>query len=614
EVRFRSALFFQQTAKVRVAFDLPGGAPRSASDIRVGTAFATFVAWAFGDAGSVRIVVPAGFEAEATGSTAARSTSGGATIFQAVGITDIEDWYLVVNADRKTALTNDRIDLAGGEHVVIRAWPEDAEWKRRVTDLLTRGLPELAAETGLDWPVAADLTVFEVHTPLLEGYAGVFHIGEDRIEISEDLDDLTILHEASHAWFNRTLFDGRWINEGLANTYAARALDKVGTGGWAPKAVSPTDKAAVRLIDWVHPGRITDEATDAREQYGYEASWTAIETVVLEVGDAGMREVLGAAQDHRIAYVGAGEPETVAGPNDWRRLLDLLDEVGGSSAADGVFRRWVVTDAQADVLDARAGARTSYAGLATAGGDWRAPFFVRGPLSGWDFATATGRMAEATAVLARRDAIVERARALGLAVPADLKTAYEAARDSFDEANRIAGRDEAAGQALATATEAVAAPRAPLVGLGLLGTTPAIGLADARDAYEAGSPDAAAAAAAVTALIDAAVEVGRGRLLVGIALFVAIVVVLAALLLVRQRRRRRRALLASPGPIELAGDGIAPVEPAEPNAPAEPTEPAEPLVPVVPVEPASPAGPPPYATLADQSSPEPAPTDRGDAS
>ncbi|MEO5940021.1 MAG: hypothetical protein ABIZ72_03710, partial [Candidatus Limnocylindrales bacterium] len=161
EVRFRSALFFQQTAKVRVAFDLPGGAPRSASDIRVGTAFATFAAWAFGDVGSVRVVVPAGFEAEATGSTAAKSTSGGATIFQAAGITDIGDWYLVVSADRKTALTNDRIDLAGGEHVVIRAWPEDAEWKRRVTDLLTRGLPELAAETGLDWPVAADLTVFE---------------------------------------------------------------------------------------------------------------------------------------------------------------------------------------------------------------------------------------------------------------------------------------------------------------------------------------------------------------------------------------------------------------------------------------------------------------------
>jgi len=52
EIRFRNSLFFQQTAAIRVTFDLPGGAPRSPSDIRVGTAFATFVAWAFGDAGS----------------------------------------------------------------------------------------------------------------------------------------------------------------------------------------------------------------------------------------------------------------------------------------------------------------------------------------------------------------------------------------------------------------------------------------------------------------------------------------------------------------------------------------------------------------------------------
>ena len=42
-----------------------------------------------------------------------------------------------------------------------------------------------------------------------------------------------------------------------------------------------------------------------------------------------MRRVLAAAQDHQIAYAGQRAPETVSGPNDWRRLLDLLDEVGG---------------------------------------------------------------------------------------------------------------------------------------------------------------------------------------------------------------------------------------------------------------------------------------------
>ena len=135
--------------------------------------------------------------------TRPRSTSGGKTIFQATGITDIASWYLVVNADRKSALTSDRIDLSGGEHLVIRGWPEDADVAASGSrDLLTRGLPELVEQTGLKWPVAGDLSIFEVHTPLLEGYAGVFFQGQDRIEISEDLDDLTIIHEASHAWFN----------------------------------------------------------------------------------------------------------------------------------------------------------------------------------------------------------------------------------------------------------------------------------------------------------------------------------------------------------------------------------------------------------------------------
>ncbi|HEX2755735.1 MAG TPA: hypothetical protein VHM48_09740, partial [Candidatus Limnocylindrales bacterium] len=289
EVRFRASLFYQQSTRIDITFDLPGGAPRSKSDIRVGSAFATFVAWAFGDEGSVRVVVPKGFDAEATGSDATKSTSAGTTVFRSTGISDVGSWYLVVNADRESALTNERVDLSGGEHIVIRAWPEDAAWQKRVSALLTTGLPELVEQTGLNWPVTGDLSIFEVHTPLLEGYAGVFLQGEDKIEISEDLDDLTILHEASHAWFNGDLFDGRWINEGFADTYAAKALDGIGSPSFTPGTVSPTDKAAVRLVDWVHPGRITDAETDAREQYGYDASWTVIRSIVREVGDPGMQ-------------------------------------------------------------------------------------------------------------------------------------------------------------------------------------------------------------------------------------------------------------------------------------------------------------------------------------
>ena len=51
-ILFRENLYYGETARIRLTFDLPGGKPRSESDIRVGSAFATFTAWAFGDRGS----------------------------------------------------------------------------------------------------------------------------------------------------------------------------------------------------------------------------------------------------------------------------------------------------------------------------------------------------------------------------------------------------------------------------------------------------------------------------------------------------------------------------------------------------------------------------------
>jgi hypothetical protein len=604
DVRFRASLFFGQTAKIRVTYELPAGAPRSASDIRVGTAFVTFVAWAFGDSGSVRVQLPSSFEATATGSDAAKTTSGATTVFSAPTIRDVGAWYLVVTADRASGLTNDRIDLPEGEHLVIRSWPEDTEWSARVRELLTRGLPELVEQTGLDWPVSGDLTVFEVHTPLLEGYSGQFIPSEQRIEISEDLDDLTILHEAAHAWFNSDLFVGRWINEGLADTYAADTLSGIGEGEFAPDRVDPADEHAVKLDAWTHPGRITDTATNEREQYGYEASWTVIRTVFREVGFAGMRQVLNAAEDHRIAYVGLGTPETVSGPNDWRRLLDLVDELGRSKGADSLFRQFVVTTDRAATLDARAAARTAYAELVRAGADWRPPLYVRSPMSEWRFDVATSRIAEATAVLGARAQLATMTSALGITPPTDLRDAYQGATDSLDAASAIATREIAAARALTDATAAVAAPRAPFVTIGLIGEEPEGALAAARDAFANASPDAEARALAATALVHGAVEVGRGRALTA-ALVAGLAAVLLIVLVLGLRRRRRRRAAA----------GLAP-EPAVPEATVGPgfDEPA----PGAPLESATP-GPvegAPYATLADPvAEPEPPPDqEHGDAS
>jgi hypothetical protein len=592
EIRFRSSLFFGQTAKVHVTFDLPGGAPRSKSEVRVGPAFGTFVAWAFGDSGSVRIVIPKAFDTDTSGSPVTRTTSGSSIVLSASSVTDIGNWYVVVNADRPSALTSDQISLPDGEEVVIHAWPDDPVWHRQVTDLLSKGLPQLVELTGLDWPVLGELAIFEVHTPLLEGYAGVFFEGENRIEVSEDLDDLTILHEASHAWFNGDLFQGRWINEGFADTYASRSLDAIGLGGWTPGSVDPTDRAAVKLNDWAFPGRITDEQTDAREQYGYDASWTVIRSIVTEVGLPNMQAVLNAAELHQIAYVGPGTPETIPGSNDWRRLLDLLDEIGKSKTADDIFRRWVVSADDLPKLDERAAARGTYATLVAHGGAWLTPIYVRRPMSDWSFSIATNRITDAEGVLAKRDELTQLAGDLGLTPPSDLRTAYQTADQTLDAVTALADREIADAQAIRDATAAVTAPRDAVIAVGLMGTAPEARLDAVRSSFSQGAVDTAAQAAALSGLMASAAEVGRGRIVLGGVLAITVLVVLIGLVLLARRRRQHR----------LAAAGSAPppaVHPAPLRAMAHPDPTA------------------PYATLADPAtagppdgSPEPPPESR----
>lgn len=582
EIDFRRDLFYKQSAAIRITYDLPGGAPRSTSDIRVGPAFATFYAWAFGDSGDVRILLPTGFEEDVTGSTLTRSEGGGVTTLAATDIVDPTEWYAVVVADRQASLTHDLIDLPGENDLVVRAWPNDEEWRTRVGDLLSDGLPVLTELIGLEWPVDDDLEVFEVHTPLLEGYAGFFIALEDRIEISEDLDDLTILHEASHAWFNTDIFSERWIYEGFADEYAALALEEVGDGGWRPDAVDPSDRASVRLNEWRHPGRIEDDETDARERFGYEASWTVIRELVDEIGVDAMRRVIAAAEARRVPDVGAGQPERISGRVDWRRFLDLLEVEGESATAEELYREWIVSDEETTALDERSATRAAYADLLEASDGWQPPFAIREVLAQWEFDTATERIDAARSILATRDDVAAVAGRLGLVVPPSLRAAYEHATTDFDEARELADEQLAAIQAIEAASGAVTAERDPFVAIGLIGAEPEAELTTVRAAFEAADDDAAAAAAAdLATLMSGAADVGRTRTAQVGGIGGGLVLVGGGAIVLARRRRRRAAESRSAAAWSDASAG--PSLPVGPDAPAVDSDETR-----------------PYATLADQ--------------
>jgi hypothetical protein len=552
EVRFGRNLYHGQSIKLRVGYDLPGGAPRSATDIRVESAFMSFIAWSFGDVGNVRINMPAGFEHSIIGGPmrASGDTETGATL-TATAITNQASWYALITAERPQALTSTSLTLTGGEQIVIHGWPEDGEWRSRVEDRLKRGLPVLERLIGLPWPVAGELSVTERAAAVLEGYAGFYLTDEDRIEISEELDDLTIVHETSHAWFNQTLFKERWINEGLADTYATLALGDLGLT-WDPiDRPNRTSSAAFPLQTWPPPGRIVDSATEAREHYGYDASYTVMSGLVREVTPARMRDVFTAADAGTIAYVGAPSPEVIGGQNDWRRFLDLLEERGGSTQAPAMFKTWILDPNRVTELAVRADARDAYRALVEHGAGWLPPLAVRSPMAKWSFGQAQQEIEAAERVLSTRDSIISQASAVGVTPPASLEDDYESAKEDLAPIQAAADREL---DTLATLTEAdrkARAPRDVLMQIGLLGGIEPVTRVDAaKVAFTADQmPAAKSAAEEARQLVERAGDEGLKRVVSGVQLAVLIVLILAGLAIWRLRRRRRAARLITAGAV-----------------------------------------------------------------
>jgi hypothetical protein len=297
-----------------------------------------------------------------------------------------------------------------------------------------------------------------------------------------------------------------------------------------------------------------------------------------------MRAVLAAAEAGHNAYAGDGLlPDTTGALSDWRRFLDLVEEVGESDVAEALFKEWVVTATDADLLATRAAARDAYAELEAASDEWAVPQGIRANMALWRFAEATDLIDAAEPVIALREDLEAAAADLGLETPADVEAPFEAAAlnaDLGEVADTLEARIEAAGSIAAT-RDALAAERPPLVTLGLAGETPDAGYEAARTALSKGDVAGATAGAAATmALLAGAESVGTTRaLMIGIVGLALLLVLLVALAIVLRRRRRgavgvgaaagaSTTLAPSPGP----GDAL----PAVPSTPIESAGGAEP--------------------------------------
>jgi hypothetical protein len=532
-------VYYGQSQRIRLTYDLPALAPRDPGYTRVNPAFATFAAFATGDPGitDFEIRAPASFTVEMSGYNLDKDTLDDDTQRWSTGPLDRpNDTFVTVAARNDDSLVNGKFSV-GERKIVTRSWPGDAPWGEFVETQLTKGIPAAEELIGLPWPYPDDeLSVVEVASPYIYGYAGWFLPDTTSIEIGDQLDADVILHELTHLWFNDRIFADRWIGEGFAEAYTARVQAEIGGAARSPAPIAAGDPATFMLATWGAPG-IGTEDVSAREAFGYNAAFFVIDAVADEIGVEKLREIVHAADARTIAYRGDGEPEGVVSRVDSRRLLDLFEQVGGSKVADGLFRAHVLRPEDVAQLPTRAATKVAYAALVETGGEWSPPFPVRRTLGEWNFEEAKQELATANEILVIRDDLAPRAAAIDLEVPQAFEREYESAKN-LDTVREQGEELVVAADDLAVARAAVDDNRDPFELVGSWGSGADDHLRAGLDEFERGDGIAASAEAqrAVEA-VDGMATAGQQR--AGIAAIVLVVGVGAGVLVTRRRRRTR---------------------------------------------------------------------------
>lgn len=507
-------LAFGDTQAVELTYRLASRPPRSGGFSRVNPAFVTFPAFTTGDPGAadIEVVVPEGFEVDIVGDPMEEIEVDEGVVYRADDIADPDTFLTNVVARDDDALVAVPVSF-GDDELTVLGWPGDDEWAQFVASKVERGVPALEDLIGLPWPGDEDLQVIETASPYLYGYAGWYSPSESLVEVGDALDAAVILHELSHLWFNQQLFAERWINEGLAEVFAALALSRLGDPVSPPAPVDPSDPGRLALVDWSDPD-LQEPIADAQEAFGYNAAHVVVDGIAREIGERALSAVVVAAAKRTVAYAGDGKPLRYPGAPGWQELLDLFEEVGGSTTASAAFADLVVSAEGRDDLDDRDAARARYVALADRAAPWSAPRGLRQAMARWDFTAAGDLIDAADEALELRREVARRLAPVGLPLPRALETGYEEALDPGGLVAATAGAPEAA-TAVAAAVQAERGASGPLVALGVLGASVDDRLRDARSALDDGRYRVAVTEArAVVDAYDGAARAGTLRLAV----------------------------------------------------------------------------------------------------
>jgi hypothetical protein len=578
-----------QRRTVSVVYRIPDGGPRSTASARVNEAYAAFPIVAVGDLSrtTLRVVFPARFGvARAFMSKAEFGSKDGERVLELRDFPKGQVFFDLIDARDDNALDKRDIFIEG-HAISLKYWPGDTTWADFTQRELERAIPVLEQRTGEAWPEKDGFQFIEAFTPYLLGYAGWYLPLEDKIEVGDELNALVIYHELSHTWFNRDNFQERWINEGLAEELASLASSELGGEKHDPTDINVTDPGMVLLSKWGQISSVDEEAARDREAFGYNASFAVVRAIGNDVGIEKLQQLLRVAIGHQISYAGDTPRERSAvATNDWKRLLDLAENVGNSTRTEDELRRHVLDDDQVALLPERTEARAAYTELRTTSGDWAPTVYLRHQMDSWNFALARTSIADAKAAMARRDDLSERAAALALTMPTTYESIYEAEAADLTATKAKADEIDNALGAIATSTDIVLAPRPFITKVGLWGKKPEIELDVARAAFNSDKlTDVDALSRVASTTVATARSVGTKRVIGASAAAVGLVGVITAIVVrLRRRRRRSRESVEEPVAEQPTIDEPAIAEPVIEEPATLPPPTPEVVAPIIPAE------------------------------
>lgn len=560
------AVYKGQTRSLHVSYQIPGGAPRSNADTRIGAAYVSFCVTSNGyDGGSTRVLLPSAYvvTVDAQNGTFSKSSTKDSVTYSTGSMVKPEEFWACFDGDNIGGFKKSALSSPSGRSIEIQAWPEDADWHGEVTRQIEDSLGKLETLIGRPLPGSGTVVVREVSDAGLGAYVGTFDSETSVARVSEDYTQPGVVaHELSHAWFNDSLFSGRWLSEGSAG-WAESTITHLPC--MAPGAYPGAGKPSIATWTFAGPKATTEELEVI--DYEYAASCYIVSSVVTEIGEARMRDALAALIDRTVAYrSGDVVLSGRTGSQDWHKWLDAVDELGmipaGVDDLDFAQSLLVKYGAAPDgSLAARSAARMTYHELAKSVGAWTLPEAILRPMSEWRFDDANAAMnLEAAAFSAVQAVSLELPEVNAATGPVrDLVAAAKVTADlqaALDRANE----QKAAAGLISAAARKVDAQRDILAQIGLLGT-------DLHPMVVAGIAAVTtvdlAAAQAEASRIDRTLADAPNQGLIRVGAVIGLLLLLVVgLALVRRLRQRQRAVLATaiagaaePGEV----DEIAPV-------------------------------------------------------